>query len=716
MGETYVAYSNEDLFQYLKDNGDLILPKKYSTLEIDGRLISSFGSIRRIFCSLFIRRETILENFGQLEYVDGDVWIQYPSSFKPRLNSLGKLKTVTGELSLNEGVIDLGDLEEVRGSAKFVNSKIKSLGKLKSVGENLSLHKSIKEILIIDDIKVQGKVLFREKSSLFHNHEYQKLGKYVTDSGLVPWPKSYLYSWTSVEWEFEKKRKVKVFYEKVFKPMFLNGTPVDTLGFETYAFALLFDLMQNLKNDYSTEVYDNYLFELGHHYPSTKGYILSFTSEELIKEGKYELAWKVFLENGNSLNLLGLFEWEQRLGRSLLNERMLNQLIPKSFLTILGRENYSEVFRQYDRILESILTHTEKSIFGFSRKIKIPFWELFFKSEESDTLFHSLTYYKNLIQDIELVDQMLKLDDSINSYDITITNDIPVYKNKYMEGNAHPLTSHLVEKVILRFIKNIMRQAEDEFRLSIGVPKIGEGGIWKSESELFELIKNSFTDEEIIQQASPYWLGRQRFDIYFPLRNIAVEYQGEQHYSPIEFFGGEDEFNKRQKLDDRKKNLCLEYDCDLIYVDEGYDRSRLVEKIQGIIRTKTILKIPTDVRKSKIPTRRVNVERVETDVEIFDCKSQTKITFQYLKTLHPKVSPNYFIERESLYGRYILNSKRENSIVLQGWKNIKDITTGEITRFNKKGFADHVGANQNAVWAFFNGKQKVFYRKYVIVN
>jgi hypothetical protein len=34
------------------------------------------------------------------------------------------------------------------------------------------------------------------------------------------------------------------------------------------------------------------------------------------------------------------------------------------------------------------------------------------------------------------------------------------------------------------------------------------------------------------------WIENQRIDIYFPKYNIAIEYNGEQHYIPIEHFGG----------------------------------------------------------------------------------------------------------------------------------------------------------------------------------
>ena len=52
------------------------------------------------------------------------------------------------------------------------------------------------------------------------------------------------------------------------------------------------------------------------------------------------------------------------------------------------------------------------------------------------------------------------------------------------------------------------------------------------------------------------WLGRQSLDLYIPSLCTAIEYQGIQHYLPVEFFGGEDALALRQELDQNKRELC----------------------------------------------------------------------------------------------------------------------------------------------------------------
>lgn len=46
------------------------------------------------------------------------------------------------------------------------------------------------------------------------------------------------------------------------------------------------------------------------------------------------------------------------------------------------------------------------------------------------------------------------------------------------------------------------------------------------------------------------------FDFYLPNYNICIEFQGEQHYKSIEYFGGNREFNKRIIRDEIKRKFC----------------------------------------------------------------------------------------------------------------------------------------------------------------
>jgi hypothetical protein len=102
-----------------------------------------------------------------------------------------------------------------------------------------------------------------------------------------------------------------------------------------------------------------------------------------------------------------------------------------------------------------------------------------------------------------------------------------------------------------------MKQIEEELILQGKIPSK-----WMSEAEMFRLIKQEYPSARM--HASPDWLNPQHLDVYIEDMKIAFEYQGAQHFLPIEFFGGDEGLKKRLKLDQRKKELCSKHGVELI--------------------------------------------------------------------------------------------------------------------------------------------------------
>ncbi len=122
---------------------------------------------------------------------------------------------------------------------------------------------------------------------------------------------------------------------------------------------------------------------------------------------------------------------------------------------------------------------------------------------------------------------------------------------------------------------------ENEIREILNLPKIGEG--WISETNLYYEIKNSFPGIAIVHHGKPTWLGRQHLDIYIPRYNIGIEYQGDQHFKSIDFFGGVESFDRNKIRDKEKKSKCNENNCKLIYVLPNYLISDIIGEISEII-------------------------------------------------------------------------------------------------------------------------------------
>lgn len=57
------------------------------------------------------------------------------------------------------------------------------------------------------------------------------------------------------------------------------------------------------------------------------------------------------------------------------------------------------------------------------------------------------------------------------------------------------------------------------------------------------------------------------FDFFIPEYNIAIEYQGPQHFKPIDFFGGKEAFREQQTRDKIKREWCKINNIELIEVN-----------------------------------------------------------------------------------------------------------------------------------------------------
>ena len=124
------------------------------------------------------------------------------------------------------------------------------------------------------------------------------------------------------------------------------------------------------------------------------------------------------------------------------------------------------------------------------------------------------------------------------------------------------------------------RAAENRIREVIGTHPIGFG--WATEAQIYNMVKDLFPGEPVIHQGSPPWLGWMRFDVYLPARKVAIEYQGIQHFKPVEYFGGKAGFAMTKERDKRKFDLAKENGVRIIYLhySEPVSRDKLKLMIQ----------------------------------------------------------------------------------------------------------------------------------------
>jgi hypothetical protein len=96
---------------------------------------------------------------------------------------------------------------------------------------------------------------------------------------------------------------------------------------------------------------------------------------------------------------------------------------------------------------------------------------------------------------------------------------------------------------------------------------------WKSEQLVFELTKQLFKNKTVLYQHRPFFLGKLSYDIFVCGENIAIEYQGKQHFESVELFGGAKHLEAQKERDILKAKLSKENGVRLIYVNYWEDIS-----------------------------------------------------------------------------------------------------------------------------------------------
>ena len=111
---------------------------------------------------------------------------------------------------------------------------------------------------------------------------------------------------------------------------------------------------------------------------------------------------------------------------------------------------------------------------------------------------------------------------------------------------------------------------------------------YKSETNLYNFIKKEFEEKniEIIHSfKNRSILGKQEIDIYIPKYKIGIEYQGIQHFQPIDFGGYGKEIAEKQFInninrDIIKKEKCIKNDIKLLYYSDINEKNEMFgEKI-----------------------------------------------------------------------------------------------------------------------------------------
>lgn len=209
-----------------------------------------------------------------------------------------------------------------------------------------------------------------------------------------------------------------------------------------------------------------------------------------------------------------------------------------------------------------------------------------FAEQEFNKRFGSAqNFLKSYLIDIEVRKLPLLCDIVIHYRSIAeltpLISDYGYYSKSWQFGIKNNRPDICGQFLIEGEIKDILHFSHGQVRELHGLAP--QRSRWVSEQLLFDRIKLTFPKTIVIGQGSPQWLEGQRFDIWLPEHSIAIEYNGKQHYEPVNFFGGEEGLKKTSERDALKKQKCIDNSTHLFILDEDYDFDFLVEQIRKLI-------------------------------------------------------------------------------------------------------------------------------------
>ena len=149
-----------------------------------------------------------------------------------------------------------------------------------------------------------------------------------------------------------------------------------------------------------------------------------------------------------------------------------------------------------------------------------------------------------------------------------------VHENKYDYSKVRYLNTMTKVEIICPEHGSFFQKPSDH-KCGCGCPKCGRKS--KGERKIQE-----FLESKNIEYLREYKLFKKyRFDFYVPNKNILIEFDGIQHFKPIEYFGGEKGFKETCLRDKEKDIYCRENDIKLIRISyKDFDKiEELLNKI-----------------------------------------------------------------------------------------------------------------------------------------
>lgn len=340
-----------------------------------------------------------------------------------------------------------------------------------------------------------------------------------------------------------------------------NGEPIDVGNNDAYLYAYKYELNQRLLDSIGTSnqdkiypLYQNFINIYEKLKPKVTAYFYPWMLISAVltnKDIRPELEQYIYFIQANNIPgnydlLASLFVTSHNLSsQDYVDSRYFKAFVGGDigqFMTSTGKKHYNDVVLEITDLLNSDFELTNTNYL-----FKL------YDFEDGHIVVDNLDYLQPIAKK--------HMKDWDTNSKIKLKVSVPVYDKSKKNS----------------FAKHITHEAENIFRTSSGLHRIGEG--WISETLLYRQIESAFNDTKVQQHASPPFLGKQHYDVFLPEHKVALEYQGDQHHRPVDFFGGEETFAKGVERDKRKKTLSSRNGVKQFDVLPGYDLDNLLTSV-----------------------------------------------------------------------------------------------------------------------------------------
>lgn len=144
-----------------------------------------------------------------------------------------------------------------------------------------------------------------------------------------------------------------------------------------------------------------------------------------------------------------------------------------------------------------------------------------------------------------------------------IAPDEVTYWHNLRNEEAEPMLR--LKKIVAQRGRKLRNAIENITREEFGFRKVGKA--WVSETLVYQIVVRIFAKHEVIHHHRSDWLDGLELDIFVPNLRLGIEYQGQQHFHPVEAWGGMAALSTLQRRDQEKRTKCERAGVMLVEID-----------------------------------------------------------------------------------------------------------------------------------------------------